>query len=54
MGHADPAIADLLDVVGRVAFCRHLGDAVDGALEMVETQQERTVEHWHAAHGLLL
>src|SRR3546814_15166015 len=30
---------DLLDVVGRIAFRRHLGDAVKGSFEVIEAQE---------------
>ncbi len=47
---AQPALAGLLDVVGRIAFGGGLGGALDEQPCAVETEQERTVEKQRAVH----
>src|SRR3546814_14214489 len=44
---------DLLDVVGRIAFRRHLGDAVKGSFEVIEAQEQGAIEERHACHAQL-
>ncbi|MEL0111229.1 MAG: hypothetical protein VW835_05810 [Rickettsiales bacterium] len=38
-GNPQRILADLFDIVGRIAFCLHLRDAIQGPLEFFETQQ---------------
>ena len=50
---AQAVLADPLDIVRRVALGA-LGQAIKGALELVETQQQGRIEHRHTAHKTLL
>src|SRR6185437_7203760 len=47
---AQAVLADFLDIVRRVAF-GVLRQAIERALELVETQQQRRIEHRHATHN---
>ncbi len=52
-GDAQPVLANPLDVVRRVAL-GVLGQSVQGALELVEAQQQGRIEHRYATHKTLL
>src|SRR4030095_11964634 len=47
---AQPIVADLLDIVRRVAFRTGFCDAVQSPFEMIETQKQGTVEQGQARH----
>src|SRR6185369_390320 len=49
-GDPQAVIADLLDIIGGVAFRAGLGDPVQGALELVEAEQQRAVEERQTRH----
>ena len=51
---AQRVVADLLDIVGRIAVGGALVDAIERPLEMLEPEQQRRVEQRHARHGDLL
>ena len=50
-GDAQPVGADLLDIVGRVAIADRFRHAIDGALEMLESEQQRAIEDGKPRHG---
>src|SRR5205085_11038159 len=52
--NAQAMLADLLDVVGGIAFRGGLVDAVEHALDMVEAQQKRARKNRHSGHRGLL
>src|SRR5260221_5280026 len=41
---AQRILAGLLDIVGRIAVARRLADAIEGALELIETEKKRRAE----------
>src|SRR3546814_12964377 len=49
-GNAQPVVAELLDVVGRITVCR-LGGAVDCLLALLGTEQVRALDEGQTRHN---
>ena len=47
---AQAVLADLFVIVGRITVAAMFGDTVERALELVEAEQQRIVEHRQARH----
>src|SRR6185437_12520667 len=49
---AQRVLAGLLDIVGRIAVARRLADAIEGTLELIESQKQRRVEERETRHRI--